>query len=329
MTRFAFDDLARSLAATSSRRRFAAGLGALAATVATAKVARAVDCPDPFVVCGDTCAVLDSDPAHCGACDTRCADGQRCLNGACIDVSCADGLTDCNGFCRDLSSDPLNCGGCHNPNPFDGEGGAPEHGRYPGVCVNGQMQALCDDGYQPCATSILACCPVADATEEPTTEPAPEPTEAPTDTPTEEPAAADTSAPEPTDTPTPEPDATDEPTAEPTETPTEDAVGAEAPAAGTPTPPYAVVRRYKLSASVTAATLTERARTGLAPNLRDIAGFRSFDLYDAGTEAATVAVFDGKAGGDAYRKVAQSWEQATGTKLAGVMAGAERLRVTP
>lgn len=41
-------------------------------------------CPDGLAWCGEgDCADLFNDPARCGACDTACEDGQRCLAGVC------------------------------------------------------------------------------------------------------------------------------------------------------------------------------------------------------------------------------------------------------
>src|SRR5690349_21776850 len=40
------------------------------------------NCTPPEVACGDVCAVLNADPAHCGAC------GHDCLGGACVGAKC-------------------------------------------------------------------------------------------------------------------------------------------------------------------------------------------------------------------------------------------------
>jgi hypothetical protein len=49
------------------------------------------------MLCGDQCADLMSDTAHCGACDTACEMGEMCDAGRCVG---ADG---CGGLARDIS----------------------------------------------------------------------------------------------------------------------------------------------------------------------------------------------------------------------------------
>lgn len=74
--------------------------------------------------CGDRCADLAADPAHCGACGMNChalpgvaPTGARCESGQCVlDGACATGRGDCdrelaNGCEADLSS-PATCGRC-------------------------------------------------------------------------------------------------------------------------------------------------------------------------------------------------------------------------
>ncbi|MFO0607623.1 MAG: MXAN_6577-like cysteine-rich protein [Polyangiales bacterium] len=68
-----------------------------------------VACLPGQVVCGGSCTDLQSDPANCGACATRCAAGQTCAAGAC---ACPTGQTSCGGACVDTQSDPAHCGAC-------------------------------------------------------------------------------------------------------------------------------------------------------------------------------------------------------------------------
>jgi hypothetical protein len=72
-----------------------------------------VVCGAPLTMCAGQCVALDSDPAHCGACDNGCSAGQVCSAGTCAST-CGPLLANCGGACVSLSSDPLNCGACDN-----------------------------------------------------------------------------------------------------------------------------------------------------------------------------------------------------------------------
>jgi hypothetical protein len=61
--------------------------------------------------CGETCAILASDPRHCGACGNACATGQVCDLGRCA-ASCSAALMACAGACVDLKSSDAHCGSC-------------------------------------------------------------------------------------------------------------------------------------------------------------------------------------------------------------------------
>ncbi len=63
--------------------------------------------------CGEACVELAADPAHCGACDRACAEGETCAEGACR-PACPVGQTACEGECRSLGDDAQNCGACGN-----------------------------------------------------------------------------------------------------------------------------------------------------------------------------------------------------------------------
>lgn len=41
-------------------------------------------CPEGETLCGDVCANIADDHAHCGMCDRSCDADQKCMNGACI-----------------------------------------------------------------------------------------------------------------------------------------------------------------------------------------------------------------------------------------------------
>jgi hypothetical protein len=57
-----------------------------------------------------SCVNLESNPAHCGGCDTPCGAGLICAGGAC--VSPCGSLSNCGGNCVNEQNDPNNCGGC-------------------------------------------------------------------------------------------------------------------------------------------------------------------------------------------------------------------------
>ncbi len=68
-------------------------------------------CPPGALECAGACVDPQSDPEHCGGCDTPCEPGERCALGACV-VGCEPERTACRGACVDLSVDPEHCGGC-------------------------------------------------------------------------------------------------------------------------------------------------------------------------------------------------------------------------
>jgi hypothetical protein len=82
-------------------------------------------------ICGDLCEVdFDSDPQHCGCCDSGVPIGGVCKNGV---AQCPEGQSVCDGACFDLEKDTDNCGSCGNQ-------------LGPGVmCVNGTP--TCPTGY--------------------------------------------------------------------------------------------------------------------------------------------------------------------------------------
>ena len=72
--------------------------------------------------CGAECVNLQSDPLHCGACDSLCCLGTVCSYGVCA-IDCQMGLTGCPepaedlgchsyGVCANLTTDPNHCGAC-------------------------------------------------------------------------------------------------------------------------------------------------------------------------------------------------------------------------
>ena len=94
-------------------------------------------CDDPMLQCGDDCVDPQSDPLHCGACDTVCADDEVCTNGICS-LDCAVGFEECDGACVDLNSDVMHCGACDT---VCDEG-------Y--LCIDGACSLDCEDGFVNC-----------------------------------------------------------------------------------------------------------------------------------------------------------------------------------
>ena len=70
-----------------------------------------VTCQSPLSLCDASCVNLETDPLHCGDCDSECSDDQVCSEGACAST-CGPGLAQCGRLCVDLDADLLNCGDC-------------------------------------------------------------------------------------------------------------------------------------------------------------------------------------------------------------------------
>src|SRR5690349_8596401 len=60
-------------------------------------------CSAPQTSCGGACVDTSSDPTNCGACATRCQDGEVCSKGACALV-CGGGTTKCGATCNDTKT---------------------------------------------------------------------------------------------------------------------------------------------------------------------------------------------------------------------------------
>ncbi len=98
------------------------------------------------------CANLKTDDANCGACGTKCANGQQCVNGSCS-TTCGAPNTLCptDGgapICANLQSDENNCGGCGKVCPS----------QFP-ACVNGickfkSVPVACDTGSDPVTPTL-------------------------------------------------------------------------------------------------------------------------------------------------------------------------------
>ncbi|RIK46657.1 MAG: hypothetical protein DCC58_02515 [Chloroflexi bacterium] len=147
-----FDDLARGLASSSSRRQAlkAIGAGVVGAAFSVVGVSSATAkekdkdkkkpdcCPkDTPTLCGRTCVDLSDDPQHCGGCGNTCVPGGQCVNGVCVAPACDDS-SDCP-----LPADPC----------------------LVAVCASGQCasaprcpaDATCDNGTCVCPSGTTYC----------------------------------------------------------------------------------------------------------------------------------------------------------------------------
>jgi hypothetical protein len=88
--------------------------------------------------CGGACVDVQSNAAHCGACDSACPSGQVCTNGACA-PQCPSGQTTCNDVCVNTQTNNAHCGACNNACP-SGQS-----------CVNGTCALQCPGGQTNCA----------------------------------------------------------------------------------------------------------------------------------------------------------------------------------
>jgi hypothetical protein len=75
----------------------------------------APQCPMGQTRCGETCADLQGDATHCGACGNACPAGQSCTAGRC---GCPMGQELCAGACVELRTSTMNCGACGNACPM-------------------------------------------------------------------------------------------------------------------------------------------------------------------------------------------------------------------
>jgi len=172
-----FDDLARTLAARSGRRRFTAGLvGALLGAIGLGKVnaAQADGCPPcpqycsqrmtvegdctcyqngiPQICRADSCTSMSDCPSGYDCLAADCNDGTigRCVEHCVSDMqqsSCPDGQELCDGSCTDVMNDVANCGSCGN---HCGGGEIPVGHAW--GCSAGQCELICADDADYCGS---------------------------------------------------------------------------------------------------------------------------------------------------------------------------------
>ncbi len=157
-----FDELTKSLARGTSRRRMLKGLAGGAMAVLLGRGVRDVAaggtftcgagvgaCPSGLICCSGSCKNLRTDPNNCGRCGRVCStnlcNAGRCVascpsgflisSGTCV-RTCPMGETACDGQCRDLTTDVNNCGGCGT------------------VCASQNSSEICCEGIC-CAPGLL------------------------------------------------------------------------------------------------------------------------------------------------------------------------------
>jgi hypothetical protein len=102
------------------------------------------------------CVNLDTDTAHCGACDNACPSGQLCTNGKCA-LNCVAPNLECSGACVNATLDPKNCGACGTACL----GGA----NATGLCVASKCLTACNAGYSDCNGKPNDGCELATSTD--------------------------------------------------------------------------------------------------------------------------------------------------------------------
>lgn len=96
-------------------------------------------CPTGTEACDGRCVDLQSDPEHCGECETYCGALEECREGRC---ECLAGAERCGeDFCSDLQRDPNHCGIC-NETCESGE-----------TCVAGSC--VCSVGLERCGDDCV------------------------------------------------------------------------------------------------------------------------------------------------------------------------------
>jgi hypothetical protein len=119
-------------------------------------------CYAPMVKCmgsmGDECVDPQSNPNHCGTCNTKCGAGMGCYKGQC--QVCPSGTVNCSGTCIDTMTDEKHCGACNSPcETPDFWGGGTSKGLIcqAGTCVCPAGQALaCGSGASARCVSFLS-----------------------------------------------------------------------------------------------------------------------------------------------------------------------------
>jgi cysteine-rich repeat protein len=115
--------------------------------------------------CGANCYDLQSDPAHCGSCDTACPGGMVCTNSLCVEppAQCGDGILQAGETCDDGNT--VNGDGCSAACQVEAGyqcSGQPSVCLPIAVCGNGikDIGEGCDDGNTVSGDGCSATCQV-------------------------------------------------------------------------------------------------------------------------------------------------------------------------
>ena len=103
--------------------------------VSTDDVSSDTGCGPDLTECSGVCVDTDTDPGHCGGCDSPCESDEVCSAGTCV-ADCPAGTVNCSGSCVDTDTDVLHCGGCGHACTA-GDHASP-------VCETGVCDALCE-----------------------------------------------------------------------------------------------------------------------------------------------------------------------------------------
>ncbi len=98
---------------------------------------------DGMKACNGFCVDTNTNPRHCGDCNTACESGEPCINGACGSEDCPDGRAACGATCCGFGEEC--CGG---------------------VCQHQGVAVCTKDGWCP-TTSGQACCGTGDCADDP------------------------------------------------------------------------------------------------------------------------------------------------------------------
>ena len=149
------DELARSLAAGGSRRRFLAGLGGLAAGLLGAGVRRAgAVCPPDQAQAADRSCVCRATGLPPGPNGCSCPAGQARCGGACTALGTAANCTGCADACSGATPvcGPGGCVGCLTG--ADCAAGAPPNTAP--TCAGGAGSYPCAPGYHDCGDTCAS-----------------------------------------------------------------------------------------------------------------------------------------------------------------------------